>query len=493
VVEFAAVKPMRVAVVGGGLAGLAAATELKELGHRVELFERSRLLGGRATSFEIDGVEVDNGQHVFLACCTEFLRFARRAGFDANLYLQPRFDALVLARDGRRGRLRAASLPAPLHLLASFATYPYLSFAGKLRIGRAIVNARSQASGTFEQWLQRTGQSAETRRSFWNPFFIPALNAPFDRVSVDDALFTLRTAFLGDPSAARFGYAKVPLAHLAAAAASKLDAVHLSTGVTRVVADDAPGVTLSLSKGDEARSFDAVVLAVPPRVAAKLLDNPSRFGVEGLDQYDPYPILDVHLWHDAGSIGFDFAAALDSPLQWIFEKAPGYLSCSFSAAQEHMQRPTAELEAFAWQEAKAFVRALRGATLVRSAVTRNPEATWLPRLGAKRTRQQTAFSNVAIAGSWTDTGWPDTMESAIRSGIAAARALANVSLRPDRVGYSRETAPRSASCLAPASPLFAQHQRSQHPVYCAKSWRFRFEHPTPPGLRSTCARFLVNP
>jgi squalene-associated FAD-dependent desaturase len=440
-------KGLRVAVIGAGLAGLAAGVELKELGHHVELFERSRLLGGRATSFEIDGIEVDNGQHVFLFCCKEFLRFAQRCGFENELYIQKKFDALVLSRSGKQGRLTASPLPPPFHIMPSFLTYPHLSLNGKLRIARAILEDRINrpvavdedqwvpAPATFEQWLQRVGQSPETRRAFWNPFFIPALNAPFDRVSSDDALFTLRTAFLGDITAARFGYAKVPLAHLAARGAEKLDAVHLQSGITAIVTEDVSSVVLSVASRNEPLTFDAVVIATPPKTTAKLLGRPENFGVKNLDEYTPYPILDVHLWHDGGSVGFDFAAALDSPLQWIFEKAPGYLSCSFSAANEYMAMPTAELEELAWREVRAFVPALQTAARVRSAVTRNPEATWLPRLGVRRTSQRTDHPAVTIAGSWTDTGWPDTMESAIRSGHAAARLLANnLSLSmPDRV------------------------------------------------------------
>ncbi|HKE37562.1 MAG TPA: hydroxysqualene dehydroxylase HpnE [Candidatus Baltobacteraceae bacterium] len=419
---------MRVAVVGAGLAGLAAGVELKELGHHVELFERSRLLGGRATSFEIDGIEVDNGQHVFLFCCKEFLKFAERVDFENELYIQKTFDALVLARDGKRGRLTASPLPPPLHLMPSFMSYAHLGFNGKLLIARAILEATIKKAGdpsaavqSFQQWLQVIGQTPETYRAFWDPFFIPALNAPFDRVSVDDALFTLRTAFLSDATAARFGYAKVPLAHLAANAAEKLDAVHLQEGVTAL--DVTPtNVTLTLSKGDS-QTFDAVVIATPPKTTAKLLGDASKFGVQNLDAYTAYPILDVHLWHDGGSIGFDFAAALESPLQWIFEKAPGYLSCSFSAAGDSMSMPTADLEALAWREVQAFIPALQNAKLIRSAVTRNPEATWLPNLGIRRTSQPTKHPMVSIAGSWTDTGWPDTMESAVRSGRLAAHAL----------------------------------------------------------------------
>ena len=425
----------RVAVVGAGLAGLAAAVELKERGARVELFERSRLLGGRATSFEIDGHEVDNGQHVFLACCTEFIAFVQRIGMERHLHLQERFDALVLARDGTAGHLRALdALPAPFHLVASFAAYPHLDLGGRLRVARALAGAlpkrrrRALSSNgrTFEAWLESTGQDTATRRAFWDPFFIPALNAPFDRVSCADAMFVLGTAFLSDAGAARFGFSTVPLARVAAAGAARLDAVHLATPVVGVEMPnrDAPRVALHLLGNPVPRMFDAVALAVPPRVLAKLLGDYARYGLVDLDAFDPYPIVDVHLWHDGPSIGVDFAAALDSPLQWIFEKAPGYLCCSCSAAEQYLRLPTAELEALAWSEVRAFLPLLRNASLVRSAVTRNPEATYLPRTGVRRPLQTTSVPQVAIAGAWTDTGgWPDTMESAVRSGLSAARAL----------------------------------------------------------------------
>jgi squalene-associated FAD-dependent desaturase len=416
----------RVAIVGAGLAGLAAALDLRERSYDVEIYERTRLLGGRATSFEVGGREIDNGQHVFLHCCDRFIDFVDRVGMRDALREQDRFDALVLARDGTTARLRAAALPAPLHLLVSFAGYAHLGVGGRLRVARALASAalagKPDAALTFDAWLARNGQDTATRRAFWDPFFIPALNASFDRVTATDAMFVISTAFLRDASAARFGFSTVPLAHVAAAAAARASAVHLSTGVLALdVRDD--GVELVLAD-DRRERYDAVVLAVSPRTTAKLLGSPERFGVRDLETYDPYPIVDVHLWHDRGPLGFDFAAVLDSPLQWIFEKSQGYVCCSISAAGEVLTVPTAELERMAWTELQAYVPGLRGGNVVHAAATRNPEATYLPRPGSRRTLQRTSHPRVTIAGSWTETGWPDTMESAVRSGYAAAQAIA---------------------------------------------------------------------
>jgi squalene-associated FAD-dependent desaturase len=416
----------RIAVVGAGLAGLAAALDLRERGYDVEIYERTRLLGGRATSFVVGGREIDNGQHVFLHCCDRFIDFVDRVGMRDVLREQDRFDALVLARDGTTARLRAAALPAPFHLLTSFAGYAHLGVGGRLRVARALASAalagKPDAALTFDHWLERNGQDTAARRAFWDPFFIPALNASFDRVSATDAMFVISTAFLRDASAARFGFSTVPLAHIAAAAATRASAVHLSTAVLELeVRDDGVDLTLPDSRCER---FDAVVLAVSPRTTAKLLQSPERFAVRALDTYDPYPIVDVHLWHDRGRLGFDFAAVLDSPLQWVFEKDTGYVCCSISAAGEVLTVPTAELERMAWAELQAFVPALRNGRVVHAAATRNPEATYLPRPGASRTLQRTSHPRLAIAGSWTETGWPDTMESAVRSGALAAQAIA---------------------------------------------------------------------
>jgi squalene-associated FAD-dependent desaturase len=415
----------RVAVVGGGLAGLAAATELKSHGKRIELFERSRLLGGRATSFEVDGHVVDNGQHVYLACCNEFMHFVERAGMRDKLYLQDRFDVFAFSKEGKRARLRAANLPAPFHVVASFAGYRHLGFAGKMQIARALLSLMASPKSaredmSFAQWLRERGQGAQAIRAFWEPFMVPALNAPLERMNAAEAAFVISTAFLDDRSAARFGYSKVPLAHIMEAAASGLDAVHRSTAVLGIKADGT-GVTLETAFGEQ--RFDAAVIAVAPRALARILGDAEAAGIAALDQYQPFAIMDVHLWHDGGALDFDFAAILDSPVQWVFQKDAGYLCCSISAADALVAEPNAAMAERAWNEVRAALPKLANAQLLKGAATRNPEGTYLAAPGTPRPGPRTRLPHVAIAGAWTATGWPDTMESAVRSGYAAARVL----------------------------------------------------------------------
>jgi squalene-associated FAD-dependent desaturase len=410
--------------------------DLKEAGLRVELFERSRLLGGRATSFELDGHVVDNGQHVYLACCTEFVRFVRRTGMGGALFLQDRFDVVAYARSGARSRLRAARLPAPLHLLASFASYKHLSLRGKIEIARALLALMlaPKSAGpnrSFAQWLRGHGQSEETIRAFWDPFLVPALNAPLERMSAAEAAFVLSTAFLRDANAARFGYSTVPLAEIMERAAAGLDAVHRSTAVLSVEAT--PG-GVALHTADRTQGFDAVVLAVSPRALPRLLAQTALDGLPPLDVYEPFAIMDVHLWYEGPQLDEDFAALLDSPVQWIFQKGPGYLCCSISAADVLVARPSAHMVELAWNEVRAALPALRDARLLRGGATRNPEGTYLALPGAVRPGPRTALPSVVLAGAWTRTGWPDTMESAVRSGFAAARVLLESNL------MSRESA-----------------------------------------------------
>ncbi|MBV8223340.1 MAG: FAD-dependent oxidoreductase, partial [Candidatus Eremiobacteraeota bacterium] len=175
--------------------------------------------------------------------------------------------------------------------------------------------------------------------------------------------------------------------------------------------------------GGDRRDFHGVVLALTPPALAHLLCDPAAYGVASLDGSESFPIVDVHLWHDRGSLGFDFAALLDSPVQWIFEKAPGYLCCSLSAATDDVRLSNDELVQRSWREVVRAIPLLDGAQLVLGAATRTPQATFLAKLDVARASAATTIPNLALAGSWTDTGWPDTMESAVISGKNAARLL----------------------------------------------------------------------
>ena len=363
---------------------------------------------------------------MFLACCTEFIGFVERLGMRQNLRLQDRFDVLVVsAGDGVRSRLRAAPLPAPFHLAWSLLHYRPLAPAERLGIARTLLRMRGQrtwvADESFAGWLARHGQGPAEIRAFWQPFLVPALNVSLEEMSAADAAFVLRTAFLRDGDAARFGWSSVPLARISEAAAARLDRVHVSTPILAV---RAAGDEIVLQVGDESRRFAGAVLAVPPPQVARMLGEPGAFGLESLDDYEPHAILDIHIWHDRGALDFDFAALLDSPVQWIFQKESGYLCCSLSAADEYLTAPTTALVERTWNELCAALPSLRGAQIQSSAVTRNPNATYMPKSGVRRPHGRTGVPNLVLAGSWLETGWPDTMESAVRSGLSAAELIA---------------------------------------------------------------------
>lgn len=428
----------RVAVVGAGLAGLAAALELRRLGFEVEIFERSRLVGGKATSFWVDGVEVDSGQHVFLGCFEHWLAFVRELGLEGELALQNRFEVLVLGPGGIRARLKAADLPAPWHLLPALLGHRLLGLRGRLQLVRALSRARRPVDprSTVAEWLRELGQGRWARAAFWDLFLVPALNAPLEQVSAEAGRFVVLTAFLGGPAACRIGWSRVPLARIAEAAAARASALHLRTPVTALEVSDGRAVGLRTPAGT--RTFEGVVLAVPPRALARILGEPQRVGVAGLEAIREQPILDVHLWYEGGPELLEpgFAALVGSPVQWVFEKAPGYLCCSLSAASELVRRPAAELVELCRMELESALPELRRHRLARSAVTRDPQATFVAEPGLHRPKSSTWLPNLVLAGAWTATGWPATMESAVRSGRTAARLLA--SRLEDRVASAAE-------------------------------------------------------
>lgn len=425
----------RVVVCGGGVAGVAAAVEASGLGAEVTLVERRPFLGGKAYSFtDSSGHEIDNGQHVFLGCCPAYIGLLNALGTLGHTTLQSRLHAPVRDRAGRRGALSGGRGPAPLHLASSFARYPFLSTREKAAAARALAELAVLSPGarrrldeaTFADWLQRRGQSGNAVRSFWDLIVLPTCNDRSDRVSATLAAFVFQEGFLRRAKASAIGYSRVGLTHLLDPAARELLSRRGGRVVTgRAVTEAGPG-GVRLDE-DEHMEADAVVLALPARRAAAV----SPAAVPEPPDLGASPIVNVHVWYDRPVMDEPMTAVIDSPAQWVFNRTamagtgrPGQqLAVSISGAHDEIaverhalgERMVAELE-------ELFPRA-RGAVVENVAVVKEAEATFAaaPGQASRRPGPHTPFPEVALAGAWTATGWPATMEGAARSGMRAAR------------------------------------------------------------------------
>lgn len=472
-----------VLVIGGGLAGISAAIGLREAGADVTLLEARGWLGGATCSFTRGDKVIDNGQHVFLRCCTAYTDLLARLGMTGSVTVQERFDVTVLAPGGQ-ARLRRSSLPAPLHLAGSLARYGLLTPAERLKAGRAALGLRfaDPASPRLDDqrlgdWLSARWQGERARRRLWDLFIISTLNIAGDDASTGLAAKVIKTALLGDKDAADIGISAIPLGDLHGKAAAQLLArlgadVRLSTKAVsvepvtgggfrvRAVAggDDAdrrlgaagagsagngdrPEQALGAGPDDPAAGpgsvleADAVILAVPAWLAPKLA--PAALAAEAAQwgQLGISPIVNVHVHYDRRVTRLPFAAALDSPVQWVFDKtrAAGvdsgqYLAVSLSAADEYVDVPAARLREQFLPALEQLFPAAAEASVLDFFVTRERRATFRQAPGCGRLRPQagTAVPGLALAGAWTDTGWPDTMEGAVRSGQNAAEHIKEV-------------------------------------------------------------------
>ena len=426
----------RVVVCGGGLAGIAAACEAAGHGAEVTLIERRPFLGGKAFSFTDpdSGREVDNGQHVFLGCCPAYIGLLRLLGTLGHTTLQGRLDTPVRDRAGRRGRLRAARLPAPLHLGPSFAAYPLLTPAERARALPALAalaalrpDAREALDGrSFGDWLTEHGQGERAIARFWDLIVLPTCNDRSDRVSAALAAFVFHEGFLRTSTGSAIGWSRVGLTRLvdpAARAYLEARGGRVLTG-RAVAAADAGGV--ELGDGDR-HDADAVVLALPPGRAIEVCPE----ALPGQAAIASSPIVNVHLWYDRPVMDEPFTAVVDSPVQWIFNRtAMGdpsdgthHLAISISGARDEVEVPRATLADSMRAELEHLLPAARTAGLVATAVVKEPQATFAasPGQASLRPGTSTPLPRVALAGAWTATGWPATMEGAVRSGIRAAR------------------------------------------------------------------------
>ncbi|WP_324790282.1 hydroxysqualene dehydroxylase HpnE [Streptomyces sp. H51] len=440
-------------VVGGGLAGVTAALALADAGVRVTLLEGRPRLGGLAFSFQRGDLTVDNGQHVYLRCCTAYRWFLDRIEATALAPLQSRLDVPVVdvARpEGRRlGRLRRDPLPVPLHLGRSLATYPHLSLAERARVVRAALALKgldladpALDDQDFGSWLAAHGQSARAVEALWDLVGVATLNAVAGDASLGLAAMVFKTGLLSDPGAADIGWARVPLGELHDRLARKaLESAgvrtEVRTRVTSVSRDDTgrwrvevPGETLTA---------DAVVLAVAQREAHDLLPAGALDAPERLLRIGTAPILNVHVVYDRKVLARPFFAALGTPVQWVFDRTDAgglrtgqYLAVSQSAAHDDIDAPVAALRERYLPELERLLPGARGAEVRDFFVTRERTATFAPTPGVGRLRPgaRTKAPGLYLAGAWTATGWPATMESAVRSGVNAADAALSALGRP---------------------------------------------------------------
>ena len=430
----------RVTVIGGGLAGIAAALDCAQTGAPVTLVEVRPRLGGAAYSFERDGLWLDNGQHVFLRCCTAYRALLDRLGTTDETILQERLAIPVLAPGRPIAWLRRSRLPAPLHLSGSLLRYRHLSPPQRLSaartalaLGRVDPDDPDNDRRSFGAWLTGHGQHRQAVDGLWELIGKPTLNLRADDASLAAAAFVFRTGLLGSADAGDIGYARAPLQRVHGDAAQRtleragVD-VRLSWRAQRIEPDAYSGFAV-IGAGDRLES-DAVVLAVPHERAIGLLPEGALHDVGSLSGLGNSPILNLHIVYDRRVLDHEFAAAIGSPVQYVFDRTDSSglergqcLAVSISAADGDADTDAEDLRTRFTTALAELLPAAGDANVERFVVTREHTATFRAAPGAGRLRPgpRTGLPGLALAGAWTDTGWPATMEGAVRSGHAAAR------------------------------------------------------------------------
>ena len=434
---------LSVAVVGGGLAGLAAGCALADAGMLVTLFERRPYVGGRASSYEHPGTGevVDNCQHVLLGCCTNLIHFYERLGVSGKIRW---FDELTFMEPGgRASRMGPSFLPAPMHNVPAFLRAKMLSRKDKLAISRAMaVMSRGlpeDSSEDFLSWLKRHGQTEQAIERFWKTVLVSALNEDLDRVSVRYAAQVFRESFMKSAAGGRMGLPTIPLSDLYGFATAYIRAregqVLLRSSVT-AIGPKQNGV--GVLTGAEEQQFDFAVLAAPFQSVASLLpaDTVAEQLKQKLAHFAASSITGIHLWFDREITPMPHAVLLDRTIQWMFHKSKiheqsesdhqgSYVELVVSASKSLVQKSREEILELATRELAEFFPAVKDAKVVKAAVIKEVYATYsiVPGLDQYRPEAKTGWPGIFLAGDWTKTGWPATMEGAVRSGYLAAEAL----------------------------------------------------------------------
>jgi squalene-associated FAD-dependent desaturase len=444
-----------VIVIGGGLAGLAASVALAEAGWRVRLFEQRPFLGGRAASYVLpDGEHVDNCQHVTFGCCTNLEDFYRRVGSAGKIKF---FDRMVLLDpQGRRGEMHAGILPAPFHMTGSFLTFSPLALKDKLAIARAFYSIL-QSGGhppdvdepggiSMLEWLRRRKQTPAAISRFWRVVLVSALSEELDRIDARYGIDVFWKAVLSNKTGYRMGVPAVALGDLyegCRAAIEQKGGEVIFRSPLRGLRIENDKLAAVLFDGDRQESADAYVLALPHLTLSEILPDSLKrtdTALGNLDKIIDAPITGVHLWFDRQVMTEPFISLLDTTTQWIFNKtalyagangaSPArdkgqYLQLVISASYNLLQKPRQEIIDLCLKEVRHALPPAREANLLKATVIKEAAATFSPQPGVDRWRpmQETSIGGLFLAGDWTATGWPATMEGAVRSGYLAAEAV----------------------------------------------------------------------
>ncbi len=425
-----------VIVIGGGLAGLAAAAALGGTGARVTVFESRPFLGGRATSYSLPDSEViDNCQHVLLRCCVNLLDFYRRMAVDDKV----RFYSEIpfLEPGGRMSIFRRGLLPAPLHFTESFFRLPFLGWADKIAIGRAFLGIllehgrrKDLEDISMLDWLREKGQTANAIERFWRQVLVSAINEELDRMAASHGFQVFRLGFLATDTSYEMGVPSVPLGDLYGSAAwSKMPNVTLRmrAAVEKVVV--AGSRITGIVSGGETHQAAQYVSAVPFERVGALVPE-ARIDTSAFTHSS---ITGVHLWFDRAVTELENATLLDRNIQWMFNKEGGrYLQLVVSASRSLLEMPRQQVIDLAVKELREFLPGAREAQVVKAHVVKEARATYsaLPGLHRHRPEPKTVLENFWLAGDWTQSGWPATMEGAVRSGYRAAEFTAAALGRP---------------------------------------------------------------
>ena len=429
-----------VIVIGGGLAGLAAAAALGGAGHSVKVLESRPFLGGRATSYEVGNGEeaefIDNCQHILLRCCVNLLDFYSRLGVRQDIAFSREFT--FIEPGGRRSVLRSGVLPAPAHFAESFLKLSFLNFSEKVAVGRAIRAIGRETGRTdldrisMRQWLEEKRQPACAIERFWRQILVSAINEELDRMAAAHGLQVFRLGFLASKDAYEMGVPAVPLGRLYSGDAwNRIGNVELClrSPVSRIVVEG--GAVRGVMAGDEEIRGDHYVCALPfERIGAVV----PELGID-VSAFEHSPITGIHLWLDRPVTDLPHATLLDRTMQWMFNKHEGrYIQLVVSASRALTDMPRADVIALALKELAEFFPAAREAKLEKAHVVKEIRATFSakPGLEALRPGNRTSIRNLFLAGDWTKSGWPATMEGAVRSGYLAAEAVSAAAGAPQQ-------------------------------------------------------------